>query len=196
MKTGFAWAKNPMIHRFENVQDDLPVTILYGENSWIRKMSDDLVKEKRPNAFTQIKVSQWVDLFYLSLLRWFFFQYIVDAGHHINADQPELFNEVVAGICDQEDQGRTVKINKSSKESVGNDNMVEIHPEEDVQTAQINNYKPLSWDTMIEVLLFDVWFTFKMWDYKALTTIFYEKNLYMILNLNGCSYLSTFLLIP
>lgn len=52
-----AWPKNPMIQRFHLVQNDIPVSILYGEKSWIMKLPEEVFKEKRPESYLNITVS-------------------------------------------------------------------------------------------------------------------------------------------
>lgn len=56
MRQSFAWAKNPMIHRFQILRNDIPVTILYGEKSWLRRVPEEVFKEKRPNSYLNIEV--------------------------------------------------------------------------------------------------------------------------------------------
>lgn len=57
MRQSFAWAKNPMIRRFHMLRDDIPVTILYGENSWIRQLPENALKEKRhTSSYLNIEV--------------------------------------------------------------------------------------------------------------------------------------------
>ncbi|KAG5888209.1 hypothetical protein JTB14_036220 [Gonioctena quinquepunctata] len=86
MRQSFAWAKHPMIHRLHNLNEEIPITILYGENSWITRIPDDVWKEKRPESYTKVKI-------------------IKDAGHHINADQPLSFNKAVCDICEFSELG-------------------------------------------------------------------------------------------
>lgn len=57
MRQSFAWAKNPMIRRFQSVRNDVPVSILYGEKSWLRKLPDEMLREKRPESYLNIEVS-------------------------------------------------------------------------------------------------------------------------------------------
>lgn len=57
MRQSFAWAKNPMIRRFQSLREDIPVTVLYGEKSWIKKVPDEIFIEKRPRSYLSIEVS-------------------------------------------------------------------------------------------------------------------------------------------
>ncbi|CAG9858496.1 unnamed protein product [Phyllotreta striolata] len=84
MVQGLAWAKNPMMHRYHTLRQNVPVTVIYGEKSWIRKTPEAELKNKRPNSYVKIEI-------------------IPNAGHHINADQPQLFNNTVKGICEVTD---------------------------------------------------------------------------------------------
>lgn len=48
--------KNPMLQRVQNLSKDVPVTVLYGSNSWIDKSSGPKIKELRPDSYVQIEV--------------------------------------------------------------------------------------------------------------------------------------------
>lgn len=56
MREYYAYAKNPMIRRFQTLRKDVPITVLYGEKSWIRKIPDEIFKEKRPESYVKIHV--------------------------------------------------------------------------------------------------------------------------------------------
>lgn len=59
--TGFGWAKNPMINRVQYLDKRLPITFIYGQNTWMDKSVGEMVKKERPN-YVQIKVN--LTLFY------------------------------------------------------------------------------------------------------------------------------------
>lgn len=84
-------ARNPMIRRVNNLREDLPVTILYGKNTWMDKEMGKRIKDMRPNS---------IDV-----------RYIDNAGHHIYSERAELFNEIVITVSDSVDQ-------KKEKENV------------------------------------------------------------------------------
>lgn len=57
MTTSFVFAKNPMMHRFDSISDELPITVVFGENSWVRRDPGHLLKEQRPDSYVDIAVS-------------------------------------------------------------------------------------------------------------------------------------------
>lgn len=97
MMTGLGWAKNPMLKRMHEIQDDKPITLLYGSRSWIDKSSWDILKESRPSSVVKVQV-------------------ITGAGHHVFADKPELFNKYVNEACFKCDKAN-LSPNYSSKQS-------------------------------------------------------------------------------
>lgn len=81
---GFGWAKNPMIHRINQLDPTLPITVLYGSRSWIENSTEQLLLEKRPDSRTYVQV-------------------INGAGHHVYLDKPEQFNKFVLEACSKAD---------------------------------------------------------------------------------------------
>lgn len=79
-------ARNPMIRRVNNLKEDLPITILYGTNTWMDKTIGPRIKDMRPDT---------IDL-----------RYIDNAGHHIYAERAELFNDIVIDVCHSVDRRR------------------------------------------------------------------------------------------
>ncbi|XP_044747240.1 (Lyso)-N-acylphosphatidylethanolamine lipase-like isoform X2 [Coccinella septempunctata] len=77
-------ARNPMIRRVNKLREDLPVTILYGKNTWMDKEMGKRIQDMRPNT---------IDV-----------RYIDNAGHHIYSERAELFNEIVNNVSDSVDQ--------------------------------------------------------------------------------------------
>ena len=75
------WAKTPMMSQLKGSK--VPCSLLLGEDSWIAR---DQLEE-----FTS-----WSRDLGLAI------EIIPEAGHHIYADQPELFNQLVIGILSQE----------------------------------------------------------------------------------------------
>ncbi|XP_072396697.1 (Lyso)-N-acylphosphatidylethanolamine lipase-like [Diabrotica undecimpunctata] len=82
MKQGLAWAKNPMIRRYHTLSKDVPLTVIYGEKSWIVKTPEDDLKNQRPESYVKAEI-------------------LPNAGHHINADQSVLFNKLICKVCKQ-----------------------------------------------------------------------------------------------
>uniref|UniRef100_A0A3Q1HXK1 (Lyso)-N-acylphosphatidylethanolamine lipase n=1 Tax=Anabas testudineus TaxID=64144 RepID=A0A3Q1HXK1_ANATE len=80
MSESLGWAKRPMLHRVHLLPPSMPLTMLYGEWSWVDNSSGDTVVQIRDQAHTRVKL-------------------INKASHHVYADQPEEFNRVVENIC-------------------------------------------------------------------------------------------------
>ncbi|KAL1513211.1 hypothetical protein ABEB36_002649 [Hypothenemus hampei] len=80
MMSAFGWAKNPMIKRIDNLDDRVPITLLWGLKSWIDHSAEDILKNKRQNSYFNLRV-------------------IPGAGHHVYADKPEQFNQIVLEAC-------------------------------------------------------------------------------------------------
>lgn len=57
MRKGFVWAKNPMVHRFDSIREDIPITLIFGERSWIAQTPGHMLKEQRPKSYVDIAVS-------------------------------------------------------------------------------------------------------------------------------------------
>lgn len=50
------WAKNPMEHRIDKLREDVPITVMYGSDSWIDKSTGEIIKEKRVHSYVNIQV--------------------------------------------------------------------------------------------------------------------------------------------
>lgn len=73
-------ATNPMVDRIQQIHNDIAITMIHGENSWIKRDAAYQVKEIRKDSNVDIKV-------------------ISDAGHHVYADEWDAFNQTVQNIC-------------------------------------------------------------------------------------------------
>lgn len=76
----------------------------------------------------------------------FFVQIIPDAGHHINADQPLIFNEVVqkickSSICGIQDDSSGATDDKTSRNVIKDHVEIEDYPADDNIHMQISNNK-------------------------------------------------------
>lgn len=75
------WAKFPMGERvLTGMKSDIPITFLYGEKSWMDNKYGEIIKEARPNSYTQIVI-------------------IPFAGHHVYSDNALDFNQSVIDAC-------------------------------------------------------------------------------------------------
>lgn len=88
MSASLGWAKHPMVNRIHTLQNDVPITLLYGSRSWVDNASGELLREKRPDSLVHIQV-------------------ITGAGHHVYADKPEAFNRYVVEACSFSDSVET-----------------------------------------------------------------------------------------
>ncbi|XP_066578973.1 (Lyso)-N-acylphosphatidylethanolamine lipase isoform X2 [Amia ocellicauda] len=84
LSQSLGWAKRPMLPRVPLLSPTLPVSLIYGAQSWVDSQTGDRVRELRPQSYTHIEV-------------------IEGASHHVYADQPHEFNQVVEKICNSVD---------------------------------------------------------------------------------------------
>ncbi|XP_069777076.1 1-acylglycerol-3-phosphate O-acyltransferase ABHD5 isoform X1 [Narcine bancroftii] len=80
MTIPFGWAKQPMLLRINQMQEDISITIIYGARSCIDGISRKQIKALRPKSLVNVVA-------------------IRGAGHYVYADQPEDFNQTVLKIC-------------------------------------------------------------------------------------------------
>lgn len=57
MSESLGWAKRPMLQRVHLLPSSMPVTMLYGEYSWVDSSSGERVIQIRNPAFTKLMVS-------------------------------------------------------------------------------------------------------------------------------------------
>ncbi|XP_043208070.1 1-acylglycerol-3-phosphate O-acyltransferase ABHD5-like isoform X1 [Amphibalanus amphitrite] len=79
LSSDFGWAKNPMIRRVGQVDPQVPMTAIYGSRSWIDDCGQK-IRGERPGSYVDVET-------------------ILGASHHVYADQPETFNELVSAAC-------------------------------------------------------------------------------------------------
>jgi pimeloyl-ACP methyl ester carboxylesterase len=70
------WPVNPIGERMKSLDEHLPLTFLYGSNSWTSKAYGNILKEHRVNSYTEFKI-------------------IPQAGHHVYTDNPHDFHRAV-----------------------------------------------------------------------------------------------------
>ncbi|TGZ57511.1 Abhydrolase domain-containing protein 4 [Temnothorax longispinosus] len=80
MMQGFGWAKNPIVKRMDKLNDDIPITLLYGSRSWVDNSAGETIKQYRSSSYVNVQV-------------------ITGAGHHVYADKSETFNKYVLEAC-------------------------------------------------------------------------------------------------
>ncbi|KAK7114084.1 (Lyso)-N-acylphosphatidylethanolamine lipase-like isoform X2 [Littorina saxatilis] len=79
------WAKQPMLERMTAIDPDLPISFIYGAQSWVDRNSGWKVKQARQS---------YVDV-----------QILRGAGHHVYADRYNVFNSLVESIASSVDMG-------------------------------------------------------------------------------------------
>ncbi|KAM6948409.1 (Lyso)-N-acylphosphatidylethanolamine lipase [Aplochiton taeniatus] len=84
LSAGLGWAKRPMLARVNQLPPSMPVTMLYGARSWVDSSSGDQVAQIRGPEHTKVVLVQ-------------------HASHHVYADQPEEFNNLVQNVCNSVD---------------------------------------------------------------------------------------------
>ncbi|RZC34946.1 abhydrolase domain-containing protein 4-like [Asbolus verrucosus] len=80
MIKGFGWAKNPMLNRIHNLDNKVPITVMNGSHTWMDRTVGQKLKEIRQNSYVGLEI-------------------IDQAGHHVHADNPDAFNEIVVHVC-------------------------------------------------------------------------------------------------
>jgi pimeloyl-ACP methyl ester carboxylesterase len=81
----FGYAKNPMVPRMDTIDASIGMTLIYGSRSWVDNSTGDVIKNIRNESFVDVKIFE-------------------GAGHHVYADNPELFNETVLEACEWSDK--------------------------------------------------------------------------------------------
>ncbi|CAD6193441.1 unnamed protein product [Caenorhabditis auriculariae] len=78
----FAWARNPMIRRFQEVDESVPVTFIHGANSWIDPSPAHEILKQRQAGYVDVQIME-------------------HAGHHVYADDTLRFVQIVRDAIDQ-----------------------------------------------------------------------------------------------
>ncbi|XP_022094567.1 protein ABHD4-like isoform X2 [Acanthaster planci] len=78
------WAVNPMVPRADQLSRQVPITMIYGEHSWMDSDAGNDLKFRRPGSYVR-----------LHLLK--------GAGHHVYADRSELFNQIINQVGEEVD---------------------------------------------------------------------------------------------
>lgn len=74
------WAKNPMILRITQLNEQIPITFIYGHKSIIEKVDETVIKQLRPNSYIKINV-------------------IMNSGHEVCSSQFKEFNQIIKETC-------------------------------------------------------------------------------------------------
>ena len=96
MQYMYGWAKRPMLPRLAQTLDPrVPLTLILGQRSWMKAVSDgrcvgEAISELRPQSYVAV-------------------HRVSGAGHHVHADQPGVFNDLVNKTCSLADSGGDVE---------------------------------------------------------------------------------------
>ena len=79
------WPKFPMCDRIDQLCDDIPLTIIFGENSWLtanwsNTYGPRLKEQRKESRYTQIEY--------------------IEAGHQLFSDDSKKFNRIVNEACE------------------------------------------------------------------------------------------------
>lgn len=64
----------------EHLDVDVPVTLLYGQRSWVDCKSGYKLKAARPDSYVDVQI-------------------VERAGHHVYSDRSTVFNTIVSQVC-------------------------------------------------------------------------------------------------
>lgn len=96
-----------MIKRIQYLDERVPITFIYGQNTWMDKSIGETIKKERQHCYVNIEVSYKGSFSKIKIINSAFStQMIPNAGHHVFADQFEVFNDIVNKIC----QEKVIKI--------------------------------------------------------------------------------------
>lgn len=59
MTIPYGWAKRPMLHRIDQLQPEIPITIIYGSRSSVDSNSGSTIRALRPYSHVEIIVSSY-----------------------------------------------------------------------------------------------------------------------------------------
>jgi hypothetical protein len=60
MMQGFGWAKNPIVRRMDKLNNDIPVTLLYGSRSWVDNSAGETIKQHRSSSYVNVQVGKLI----------------------------------------------------------------------------------------------------------------------------------------
>lgn len=92
---GIGYAANPLMHRLPDLDPKIPISFIYGEESWMKPFHGVELKESMPNHISDFIV-------------------IPQAGHHVYIDQWEHFNNIALLAAD----GRLQNVYRPSYQSI------------------------------------------------------------------------------
>lgn len=86
MQHYFAWAKHPMLNRLSSeLSPTVPITVVSGSRSWLHMGQTEGIRT--PDRIAESRQGSYVDV-----------KYVEGAGHHVHADCPVEFNQIVNAV--------------------------------------------------------------------------------------------------
>lgn len=86
-----------MLERLDTLSSTVPISLLYGTRSWFDNETGRKVFDARPGCYVDV-------------------HYVKGAGHHIHADTPNIFNEIIDSICDLTVNGKDRIVNGENRD--------------------------------------------------------------------------------
>ncbi|XP_070574975.1 (Lyso)-N-acylphosphatidylethanolamine lipase-like [Ptychodera flava] len=83
LMSSWGFAKRPMIHRIHEVRQDIPITFIYGAKTY------SIIDSSMGRKTQEIRQGSYVKV-----------HMIENAGHHVYADQPKQFNDLLKQTCE------------------------------------------------------------------------------------------------
>ncbi len=93
MQHYFAWAKRPMLSRLRNeLSPAVPLTVVSGGRSWLGRVED--------NTAHKLTMARQSDGSFVAVHN------VEGAGHHVHADRPTEFNNIITNTLELIDSGQ------------------------------------------------------------------------------------------
>jgi len=99
------WARYPMINRVTELHQDIDLTFIYGSRSWI---------DRQPGFQTKYLLGDRVNV-----------HVIQGSGHHVYADKPDEFNDLVSKACYSVDEKLEPNSNNNDEENISSQALIE-----------------------------------------------------------------------
>ena len=79
-----------MLERMNTLNPNVSLSLIYGTRSWADNSTGEKIYTMRPHSYVDV-------------------HYVKGTGHHVYADSPSVFNDIVNMTCDLVDEGRNIK---------------------------------------------------------------------------------------
>jgi pimeloyl-ACP methyl ester carboxylesterase len=105
VSTGMGWARYPMINRVTQLHPNINLTFIYGSRSWI---------DRQPGFQTKYLLGERVVV-----------HVIQGSGHHVYADKPDEFNDLVSKTCNFADEKQESYDNNNDDENISSQALID-----------------------------------------------------------------------